>query len=259
MLKPVSLLFILVLCCSGYLLLILLPNFRFKISKSAGYHTFLQSIIAGISVFILASTVYFLSDLILRSLKINFSISDLILNEIFQLTVSKSTKTISDICVISFLIDVTLYLTLKVMQSKNSQYLYESTLKNFADSPENPEFTDLFFRSARLGLPILFTLSDRKVFIGYISTLKFGDYNDIEIIPMYSGYRDKDTLKIELVTPYLDILDELRDETIEDDIFCVSMPLREIIHAHLYDFTYQDDFRRREDEYLKGLNYSSTS
>lgn len=254
MLKPVSLLLILSLCCSGYIFLLALPQSRYTIIRSSGYHTFLKSVIAGSLLFILSCLIYLIFELILNFLSITFSASNFLFNKIFPLMFNENSIILSDISLISFLLAGSTYF---FYQNLAAKYFYSLTLKYFSQSTGSPEFTDLFFRSARVGLPILFTMSDRKVFIGYISTLKCEDYNDIEIIPMYSGYRDKDSLEVKLITPYLDILEEIEEEAIEDDIFCVSLPLREIVHAHLYDFSYQDDFRQRESDYQKGISYST--
>ncbi|MCG6267994.1 hypothetical protein [Vibrio furnissii] len=145
------------------------------------------------------------------------------------------------------LIALGLSLIIPVMLYKgNQEEFYASLLDEYEVDPENSEFTELFFRSLSFGLPILFTMSDRKVFIGYITSVNYFDFNDIHISPILSGYRHKDNLKLELVTPYQDVLESLVDEEVDDEVFTVTLPLREIVHAHLYDFEYQDYFNLKE-------------
>jgi hypothetical protein len=60
---------------------------------------------------------------------------------------------------------------------------------------------------------LMFTLSDRKVYIGKV--ISMGEPNEIEgpdqevaIVPIMSGYRDKDTLEVKFVTYYDDEKDK---------------------------------------------------
>ncbi|MEZ9590965.1 hypothetical protein AB4302_08350 [Vibrio breoganii] len=142
----------------------------------------------------------------------------------------------------------------------------EALLQEYENDPESSEFTELFFRSLEFGLPILFTMSDRKVFIGYITQINYFDTNDIHIRPLLSGYRDKESLSLKLVTPYKDVFEDLeeKDAGFDQDAFTVTLPLREIVHAHLYDFEYQGDFETKEKGFnemskasFKGVDYNS--
>ncbi|WP_210459467.1 hypothetical protein [Pantoea ananatis] len=63
-------------------------------------------------------------------------------------------------------------------------------------------------------ISIMLTLSDRKVYVGKIVTLgepteTEGPDQEIELIPVVSGYRDKDTLKITFTTYYSKVEEEL--------------------------------------------------
>ncbi|MCR9664497.1 hypothetical protein [Vibrio parahaemolyticus] len=79
------------------------------------------------------------------------------------------------------------------------------------------------------------------------------DFNDIHIRPILSGYRDKTDLTLKLVTPYKDVFDSLKkdDDGFDEDAFTVTLPLREILHAHLYDFEYQKDFDLKEEGFTQ--------
>jgi len=124
-----------------------------------------------------------------------------------------------------------------------------------AEDSESPEYTSLFFRSYEYGLPILFTMSDRKVYIGYVPVIHAKPFNDIHVIPILSGFRDKDNLKLELVTPYKDIIHDVendQEKELDFEAFTVALPLREIVYAHLHDFERYEDFKKAEEK----LNYS---
>lgn len=111
----------------------------------------------------------------------------------------------------------------------------------FIEDGDHPEFLELLLSSHRYGLPILFTLSDRKVFVGYPIKIESEKFNDISILPVVSGYRDKDFLKFTPVTNYKSVIEnELEDADYEK--FAVYLPTREIVHAHLMDLTLYDIF-----------------
>ncbi|MGF1718393.1 hypothetical protein L4D08_26455, partial [Photobacterium chitinilyticum] len=97
--------------------------------------------------------------------------------------------------------------------------------------------------------------------IGYLMEVHAEDFNDIHIIPIFSGYRDKDTLSLVPVTPYDDIINDLEDEsekTTDFKRFSVSLPIREINYAHLHDFQYYDKFKEQEKRYEESKKPSST-
>ncbi|OCA54222.1 hypothetical protein [Photorhabdus namnaonensis] len=52
--------------------------------------------------------------------------------------------------------------------------------------------------------PVIVTLSSRKFYVGIVSCPAFehGDCHHIELLPLWSGYRDKDTLTINITTNY---------------------------------------------------------
>ncbi|MDO3387291.1 hypothetical protein QWI17_15730 [Gilvimarinus sp. SDUM040013] len=111
------------------------------------------------------------------------------------------------------------------------------------------EFSSLFVRSAEYGLPIAFTLSSGKVYIGYLPYINFGEVNDIELIPLVSGYRKDKTKKLVYTTNYHAVVDDLSNmsgNTESLDKFLIALPIREIVHANLHDFSFRDTFDKHE-------------
>jgi hypothetical protein len=77
----------------------------------------------------------------------------------------------------------------------------------------------------------MLTLSDRKVYVGKVISLgepteTNGMDQDISIIPLMSGHRDKDTLKLEFDTHYSEV---------ESDIY-LSLRQDSILSATPFDF-----------------------
>ena len=52
-------------------------------------------------------------------------------------------------------------------------------------------------------------------------------------MPTLSGYRKDDTLELELTTNYDKVLNS--DDDVVTESFLVTVPVREIVHAHLFD------------------------
>lgn len=121
----------------------------------------------------------------------------------------------------------------------------------FRNSSTKSEFAEILFESLSAGMPVLFTMKDKKVYVGYPVELKYANFNDIQIVPVYSGYRDKDTLELKLTVPYEMVIEKMQSADTEFDIkqFLVSMPLREISHAHLFDFQKKNLFDQQQNEF----------
>lgn len=261
MIKPVSILIIFVFCISGYILLSRTHHKYHQLRRSNGYHTFLLSCGAGLVLFALSLGMYELANSLCRALNWYPSLAKFILVDTIHINASVPDLVLSDVALITLFLSV--LLPALYYRGSDEKFL-GSLLNEYETDPENSEFTELFFRSLRFGLPILFTMSDRKVFIGYITSINYFDFNDIHVSPILSGYRNKDTLKLELVTPYQDVLDALAYEVtdsrrqVDESVFTVTLPLREIIHAHLYDFEYQDYFSLKEQGFQKTNEASFT-
>lgn len=208
----------------------------------------------GLAVFF-----YGVADWFMGNCHFYFSLGDIVLNDILKCNASVSTVALFDVCAIT----VFLCLATPVAFYKGSlDEQYNCFLEEFAQDGESPEFTQLFFRSYEYGLPILFTMSDGKVYIGYVTEIYATPFNDIHIIPIISGYRDKSNLKLMPVTPYRDIIHDVENsdvEVLDFEAFTVSLPLREIVYAHLHDFEKYEKFKEAEknlNDYTQEASYT---
>lgn len=69
-------------------------------------------------------------------------------------------------------------------------------------------------RSALSGIPLLITLEDGKVYVGNAIRLPNPelDRQDVRILPLLGGYRDKDTKKLTLTTDYHSVTQSLGED-----------------------------------------------
>jgi hypothetical protein len=124
---------------------------------------------------------------------------------------------------LKFLGHISLYLRFKKWDSKvvvMGEILCDSPLDNL-----------LFTLSLQKDKYVMLTLTDRKVYVGKVISLgepteTDGMDQDISIIPLMSGHRDKDTLKVEFDTHYSEI---------ESDIY-LSLRQDSILSATPFDF-----------------------
>lgn len=269
MIKP-TVLFVFILGIAGYNVLRNIHKTHYVLKRSSGYHTFFSSSSAGILLFAIASIIYFW----LVSLGYNYteqnSLGKLFLEKTFSREFNMELVSLFEISflvlVLSQLLPFLFYLPLDKKSLLRQEFLQDA---------ESPEFTRLFYQSSLTGVPVLFTLSDRKIYIGYIYEIQVKQFSDIYILPLFSGYRCKEELKLKKVTPYKPVVDYLEEkerdrykavltragyefdeskEAIDDFLdqrniwadFLIAVPLREIIHAHLHDFAHEKMFQEHE-------------
>ncbi|NRA78042.1 MAG: hypothetical protein HRU18_07525 [Pseudoalteromonas sp.] len=225
-----------------------------KFNKSNGYHTFLLSACYGCGIFVLAFFIYWFchssSD---KEFFVGFLSSTLI--NVFKdlapsIQITFWLLNFIQISIIAMLLAFTLPwfflgIAMLITKSTPTEVLYGSFSK-IADTDDLSEFSSLFFLSNETGIPIAFTLSNRKAYIGYpFHGAKH--LNDIMILPLMSGYRCTDELRLELVTDYQPIFDYLLNNEEDDGArFLITIPIREIVHASLHDFGYKDLFKEHE-------------
>ena len=107
----------------------------------------------------------------------------------------------------------------------------------------NNDFELLLAYSVEANMPIMFTLSDRKVYVGWVVRAP----NPVEVrkairmLPMLSGYRDSETLIVEFTTDYYDALQAIQGkedsalEHLNESDFEIVIQQDAIISAHPFD------------------------
>lgn len=314
MIKPTVLL-IFVLGIAGYLYLDCSHKHHFELRRSSGYHTFFKSTAYGLFFFAISSVIYLALFKLGTSLEVQFDLGAFILNEAFQLTSSRHNAALLDISLItlslSFLYPRIKYFKKLIRERKRrlefeySEISHDSNLwsktykifkawktevrtirqeylqRAFVNDAESPEFSRLVGRSWDYGLPILFTMNDRKVYIGYVYEFAAKpNVSDIMILPIMGGYRTDNELKFVKMTPYEEVVEEItnlekqtfismvanRDNGIDEEKaiellesqplmfdknefwlqFIVTLPFRDIVHAHIHDIEQEERFADRE-------------
>lgn len=118
---------------------------------------------------------------------------------------------------------------------------YEEQVKEYKKVAEADGLEALLFDSMNQNLLVLISLKSRKAYVGTVHQSRFihADLENIVIIPMLSGYRDKDTMSFKQVHSYTNyynkhvISEESEPLSIYD--FRTVIPRSEIDTASLFD------------------------
>ena len=122
---------------------------------------------------------------------------------------------------------------------------------------KNNDFEKLIARSVFDNFPILFTLESGKVYVGWAVSAPnpTQERKSIRILPLVSGYRDKDTQIVKFTTDYIMILDSIyngADTKLLLEDFEVVIPSRQLSSCHLFDMTiYNNHFRQSKSKECK--------
>lgn len=224
---------------SGFIVCNFNPSFYYKIHRYQGQYLYFISAGLGMINLILSSMVLFLAYEFIPS-SIYFSDWEISTNIVTGLESSLSElhheKSKDNIIVLAEVIIISLgtVLTAFVWSASSHIWLRIRTgsldaskilimSKVLSDSPMDK----IFFESYLYSQPLLLSLDSRKVYVGVINSL--GEINEssgldkeISLIPIMSGYRDKDTLEVSFTT-YYEVIDTDLDIVIrQDQIFTAS-------------------------------------
>jgi len=242
-----SALFIVGLVVVGYTFSSRLVWLRYRLRLTQGYHTFAFTAAFGIVPLILSLLIMELPffDLVTTHLVDFFS-------SVFPEETASGVPFVAALLCYGILISISIPTLLHVIV-KELAGISDRDLKIYGmyTAEPSPLMANIVFSSLEKGLPIAFTMSDRKVYVGYpafVSSSVFSPHGgDLHIIPFDSGYRDEKNLSMHLVTNYREVLREIlssgSDEKADED-FVVSIPVREVVHAHLYDHSVAPAFDR---------------
>ncbi|GLS83245.1 hypothetical protein [Paraferrimonas haliotis] len=230
-------LIILIICVVGFFALFFHPAGYRTLAKLSGYQSFFLCALTGMCLVLLGTLLYLPfgkgAHLFAEwAFCVSWRPFDALFEKAYPTAAIPSwIGTFAEVAVLSCVIAL-------VFIPKKASDRKKAKVKALLNDSESPEFLELINDSNEFGLPILFTLSDRKVYIGYVFGVPTSDYNDVKIIPLVSGYRCKETLKFIPVTPYVTLYKEKheKDENYTLNKYSVSLPLKDIVHGHLHNF-----------------------
>lgn len=238
MIKP-TVIFILVITIAGHLFCNRTYFTLTDYKKSQGYHTFLLAASWGLGLFCVSFIITSISGLSSWG-KLFGSWFKLFL-EILLPNIGDSPSEVNLLAVYLITLFLSYIIPKGIKIGVPRDRLFE-TWKLAAKKDSTPEFSSIMFSSWEKGLPIAFTLSNNKVYIGYVVETGV-DNNDMNILPLVSGYRSDETKDLIYLIDYKPVIEKIQKHKGADiSQFLISIPHREIIHANLHNFDYKQHF-----------------
>lgn len=214
----------------GYIFLSVFYYTKFQHSRIETQRLIFHSVIIGLFLMFFAS--YF-DNYILKKYFLNFReyLGSLVPIEIVNL----------NFLVLTFLASPIIATTLNIIIPTN--IMMWKVIHKWGDEFEKLYYLSINEKDFSKKL-VMLTMDNGKVYIGYILRLtKPLLSQQIELIPIISGYRTEDTKKVVLTTPYIKVMIELienEDFDIIDEEMIIVLPKEKIISAsRFYPKVYQ--------------------
>ena len=175
--------YVLLTVLAGYLFLTGSNYFRFRIKSASGYHVFLQSALVGVVFWVV---LYIPVRLFLPNEDLlGFSLTDKVLISCF------------------------LCYPLSALALLGANLACNRERALFKTAYDIGAFSEVLFQESMIGGELVeITTQNRKVYVGYILEYRHdltSSYNEIFLVPVMSGYRTDDTMKVEFTTHYIPI------------------------------------------------------
>jgi hypothetical protein len=100
-------------------------------------------------------------------------------------------------------------------------------------------------QAAQAGRLVSVSLTNRKWYVGYLGEVVSLEPNEthIRLLPIISGFRDKDTLATQRTIYYRSVYDEFEKTNRNISIFLLTIPMAQILEVRLFDEdVYRDHF-----------------
>lgn len=224
------------------------PRARFKKLKSNGWetyflvaaHGFLFSFLGGLGIFILMfllNFVSFLVEVVVSVFSSSFTISSWG-SDLFNYHLTDHFVLGS---FFSLLLAVAMAAGSGIQSSRKIAESNDNYLAAYREIAKSDGLEKLIFDSMDQNLLVLITLKSRKAYVGKVQNTRFmtSDYEYVVILPMISGYREKDTLRFIEVHSYSGYYEEHKisenSKPLKYDDFRTVIPRTEIETLSLFD------------------------
>jgi len=215
-------LLLLTVVVSGFLICNYDLQYFYKIHRYQGQYLYFQSALLGFNCLLIFSIVVFIIHNVFPS-AIHLVQSFLDFSNLEELKSSGFDDSKFDVIAYGWFICISLgtiltawiwclwkraWLFLKAGNLDNAKIILMSQL--LSDSPMDKLLFDSYINCD----PVMLTLESRKVYVGIVTSLgepneSYGMDQEISLLPILSGYREKDTLEVKFVTHYDKVNEDL--------------------------------------------------
>ncbi len=189
---------------------------KFHSLRESGYHVLFRSAIAGLGFFVL-------SHLAVQTVELVFPA-----NRIFPAW--------RELIPIEYSVTLTFTVFFAVVSPVFFNYFYDEidTAREVAE--KNGDFIELLIKqSIDEDLLVELSLHSGKSYVGYAINSRLATQSkvDVELVPIASGYRKKETLELDITTDYSSVIEIFDDMDATD--FRIAIPMSQIVSARLFD------------------------
>ena len=226
---PLSLL--LLPAVGGYWLLTHCNYTRYRAERYSGYHLLFRSALYGVALYFAARFITFLLDLSWPSLTM-----------LWEAHVS-----------VPFTSEVMLSLVLAFLFPIGFNIFYDSERGARRTAGEVGDHIELLIDSSMRNRRLIeLSLRSRKTYVGYATETGIGRNTDTDVIlvPLLSGHRDTETLRLSLETNYDPVIEtymKTASSPTRPDLRVV-IPLSEIVTARLFELSLYRVFQQESEE-----------
>ena len=217
---------------AGYLFLTRFNGTRFTLLRSTGYQFVLRAAVAGIVLYVIATSIAYVGDLMCPGISRWWT-------QVFPVEYSGTAA-------ISFVIGLTLPSILNRLQYYDKFKAQRDAA--FEDGDQIGLLVDQAIQEKEF---IELTLSSSKSYVGMPvhGTFGFRETGDVLVIPIFSGYRHTKTQELTLTTNYGEVVlaliekepSELPGQVLKR--FSVAVPIRDIVSVRIFDLeVYREHF-----------------
>ena len=208
---------LLVPALAGYLFLNSFNGTRYSLPREAGYHVVFQSAIAGVLLFFLARLVVVPANILAPGIA-----------QCWKMIVPLN---YSGTAAATFVLAALLPLILNRLSGLNPLQARQKAAESAGD-----QISLIIDRAMLEGRFVELSLVSGKSYVGSPIQGTFGhrDGGDVALIPIASGYRDKDSRDLVMTTNYAPAISEQLSVHELDDLK-VAFPMRDVVSARLFD------------------------
>jgi len=245
---------ILIPLLAGYAFSVSWAGSRYHIAREQGYHLYFRTAIYGVLLSLIAALIHLY--LVSRYPEFLSGMKNLLDSFTPQTTdIKTSTVAIINIATITLMIGLTLGHLLNLLPFSRRLLLHIAI--------RNDDFERLVLRALRKLMPICVSMSNGKVYVGYVvSTIDPAvERTALRILPLLSGYRDKENCSTHFNTSYHEIYEQINDDEndyankklsqVQVSDFEKVLPFDEIQSSHLFDIVAYQHFTLHDLDILK--------
>ena len=98
------------------------------------------------------------------------------------------------------------------------------------------DFDSICFDALSQFKPIAITLESRKVYVGYVADgFEPKEGSSLTLLPVYSGYREKDTLSFKLISAYDVVREFFHSDRLGIEDYYIAFPRDKILSLHIFN------------------------